>query len=155
MSSVFVAQETALGRRVVIKTLPAELAGIPTARSPTSASSRHAAGPPHGEARGGEGLAAWAYGIAGRRKDVERLRAEIARDPEAQRGYDIAMAALASGRPEEAVAGIARSLERHELLYLDPSPSCSPVLEPLQKLRSFQDLLAKYGMRRCQRAEKT
>ena len=59
------------------------------------------------------------------------------------------MAALASGRLEDAVAGLARSLERHELIYLDPSPSCSPVLEPLRRLESYKALMAKYRMRIC------
>ena len=102
---------------------------------------------------GWRGMAAWAYGVAGRKRDVERLRAEIAKSPDSQRGYDIAMAALAGGRLEEAVAGIGRSMEHHELVYLDPSPSCSPLLEPLLGLQSFQDLLAKYGIGKCQRNE--
>ena len=94
-------------------------------------------------------MAAWAYGLAGRRADVDRMRAEIARHPDTQRGYDIAMAALASGRLEEAVAGLARSLERHELLYMEPSPSCTPLLEPLRGLKSYKELMAKYQMRIC------
>jgi hypothetical protein len=65
------------------------------------------------------------------------------------------VAALASGQLEEAVTGIARSLEHHELMYLDPSPSCSPVLEPLLGLKSYRDLLAKHGIGRCERTEKT
>jgi hypothetical protein len=47
------------------------------------------------------------------------------------------------------VAGLAQSLERHELLYLDPSPSCSPMLEPLRRLESYRKLMDKYRMRIC------
>jgi eukaryotic-like serine/threonine-protein kinase len=99
---------------------------------------------------GWRGMAAWAYGLAGRRADVDRMRAEIARHPDTQRGYDIAMAALASGRLEDAVAGLARSLERHELVYMEPSPSCSPVLEPLRRLASYRRLMERYRMRICE-----
>jgi hypothetical protein len=40
-------------------------------------------------------------------------------------------------------------LERHELLYMEPGPSCSLVLEPLRRLQSYKELMGKYGMRIC------
>jgi eukaryotic-like serine/threonine-protein kinase len=100
---------------------------------------------------GWRGLAAWAYGIAGRRADVERVRAEIAREPGGPSPYDEAMAALALGDREGAVRALARSLDRHELLGLDPSPGCSPVFDPLYRLESFRRLMARYDIRPCER----
>ncbi|HEX6107249.1 MAG TPA: protein kinase [Gemmatimonadales bacterium] len=98
---------------------------------------------------GWRGIAAWAYGLAGRRADVLRLRAEIARQPIGHRSYDEAMAALALGDLEGAVAGLARSLERHELFAVETSPGCSPVLDPLRELGGYRELMARYGMRIC------
>jgi serine/threonine-protein kinase len=98
---------------------------------------------------GWRGIAAWAYGIAGRRADVERMRAEIARQPGGEVGYDVAMAAMALGDLEGAVAGLARSLERHELLGMEASPGCTPVLDPLRKLGSYRELMSRYGIRVC------
>ena len=46
---------------------------------------------------------------------------------------------------------LARSLERHELLGLDPSPGCTPVFDPLYRLSSFQRLMARYDIRVCDR----
>ncbi|HEU4952991.1 MAG TPA: protein kinase [Gemmatimonadales bacterium] len=100
---------------------------------------------------GWKGVAAWAYGIAGRRADAERMRAEIAREPGGPSPYDEAMAALALGDLEGTVRGLARSLERHELLGLDPSPACTPVFDPLSRLDSFRSLMARYAIRVCQR----
>ena len=98
---------------------------------------------------GWRGLAAWAYGIAGRRADVERMRAEIARQPGAPDGYDEAMAAMALGDLEKAVQGLARSLERHELLGREQNPGCTPVFDPLRKLRSYRELMTRYGIHVC------
>jgi serine/threonine-protein kinase len=98
---------------------------------------------------GWRGMAAWAYGIAGRRADLERLRDEIARDPGAQGSYDAAMAAMALGDLEQAVAGLGESLERHQLLGPEPSPGCSPLLDPLHRLRSYQELMRRYGLGIC------
>jgi eukaryotic-like serine/threonine-protein kinase len=100
---------------------------------------------------GWRGLAAWAYGIAGRRADAERVRAEIAREPGGPSPYDEAMAALALRDLEGAVRALGRSLERHELLGLDPSPGCSPVFDPLYPLDSFRRLMRRYDIRPCQR----
>ena len=60
------------------------------------------------------------------------------------------MAAMALGDLEGAVAGLARSLERHELLGMEASPGCTPVLDPLRGLRSYGDLMARYGIRVCE-----
>jgi serine/threonine-protein kinase len=98
---------------------------------------------------GWRGMAAWAYGLAGRRADVERMRAEIARQPGGPVGYDAAMAAMALGDLEGAVAGLARSLARHELLGMEASPGCTPVLDPLRGLRSYRELMSRYGIRVC------
>ena len=98
---------------------------------------------------GWRGMAAWAYGLAGRRADVERIRAEIAREPGGGVGYDAAMAAMALGDLEGAVEGLARSLGRHELLGMEASPGCSPVLDPLRKLSSYRKLMERYGIRVC------
>jgi tetratricopeptide (TPR) repeat protein len=100
---------------------------------------------------GWRGVAAWAYSIAGRRVDAERVRAEIAREPGRPSPYDEAMAALALGDREGAVTGLARSLERHELLGLDPSPGCTPVFDPLHRLSTFRRLMARYDIRVCER----
>ena len=100
---------------------------------------------------GWRGNAAWAYSIAGRRADAERVRAEIAREPGGPSPYDEAMAALALGDREGAVRALGRSLERHELLGLDPSPGCTPVFDPLYRLSSFQRLMARYDIRVCDR----
>jgi serine/threonine-protein kinase len=99
---------------------------------------------------GWRGMAAWVYGVAGRRAEVERLRDEIARDPGGQASYDVAMVALALGDLEGAVAGLARGLERHELFGAETSPGCSPVFEPLHPLPSYRKLMARYGMRICE-----
>jgi hypothetical protein len=95
------------------------------------------------------GLAAWLYGLAGRRADVERLRVEIARDLGPLGSYDNAMAALGLGDRAGAVAGLARSMQRHELFSLEASPGCNPVFDRLHELRSFQDLMRRYGIRMC------
>jgi hypothetical protein len=95
-------------------------------------------------------MAAWAYGLAGRRADVEGVRAEIAREPGGGVGYDLAMAAMALGDLEGAVAGLAKSLERHELLGMEASPGCTPVLDPLRGLRSYRELMRRYGIRICE-----
>jgi serine/threonine protein kinase len=84
MSSVYLAQETALGRRVVIKILPPALA----------------------------------HAMSG-----ERFRQEI--------------------------RFAARLRERHELLLVEPSPPCSPMLEPLRRLENYKELMDKYRMRIC------
>jgi serine/threonine-protein kinase len=99
---------------------------------------------------GWRGLAAWAYGLAGRRADVERMRAEISRQPGGPDGYDAAMAAMALGDLEGAVAGLGRSLERHQLLGIDASPGCTPVFDPLRGLRSYGELMSRYGIRACE-----
>jgi len=61
------------------------------------------------------------------------------------------MAALALGDREAAVRALGRSLERHELLGLDPSPACSPVFDPVYRLDSFRRLMARYDIRVCDR----
>jgi hypothetical protein len=96
-------------------------------------------------------MAAWAYGLAGRRADMERVRADIARQPGGPVEYDEAMAAMALGDLDGAVRGLARSLERHELLGMEANPACSPILDPLRKLRSLGELLKRYGIGTCQR----
>jgi len=42
-----------------------------------------------------------------------------------------------------------RSLARHELLAIEASPGCNPVFDPLHELRSFQELMRRYGIRVC------
>ena len=107
------------------------LTGDPTAPSPSSDWTLRRTLPllaRRGMARlGGLGLQ-----LAGRRADVERMRAEIARQPEPADSYDEAMAAMALGDLGRAVQGIARSLERHELLGGEQNPGCTPVLDPLR-----------------------
>jgi serine/threonine-protein kinase len=98
---------------------------------------------------GWRGLAVWAYSLAGRRGEVERMRSEIARHPSQQSSYDATMAAMAVGDLEGAVAGLARGLARHELLGVEASPGCSPVLDPLRGLRSYRELMRRYGIRIC------
>ncbi len=95
------------------------------------------------------GLAAWLYGLAGRRADVERMRAEIARELGPLGSYDNAMAALGLGDRAGAVAGLARSMERHELFSLEASPGCNPVFDPLHELQSYRELMGRYGIRMC------
>ena len=80
-----------------------------------------------------------------------RHRAEIAREPGGPSPYDEAMVALALGDRQGAVRALGRSLERHELLGLDPGPGCSPVFDPLYPLDSFRRLLARYDIRVCGR----
>lgn len=99
---------------------------------------------------GWRGMAAWAYGLSGRRADLARMQAEIARNPGKQGSYDVAMAAMAMGDLEGAVKGLARSLERHELFGIDANPGCTPVLDPLRGLRSYQELMGRYGIRVCE-----
>jgi eukaryotic-like serine/threonine-protein kinase len=99
---------------------------------------------------GWRGMAVWAYSLAGRRGEVERMRSEIARHPSQQGSYDEAMAAMAVGDLEGAVAGLARGLARHELLGVEASPGCSPVLDPLRNLRSYRELMRRYGIRVCE-----
>lgn len=53
---------------------------------------------------------------------------------------------MASGDLEGAVKGLARSLERHELLGMEASPGCTPVLDPLRQLSSYRELMERYGM---------
>jgi serine/threonine-protein kinase len=98
---------------------------------------------------GWRGLAVWAYSLAGRRGEVERMRSEIARHPSQQSSYDATMAAMAVDDLEGAVAGLARGLARHELLGVEASPGCSPVLDPLRGLRSYRELMRRYGIRIC------
>jgi serine/threonine-protein kinase len=98
---------------------------------------------------GWRGLAVWAYSLAGRRGEVERMRSEIARHPSQQSSYDATMAAMAVGDLEGAVVGLARGLARHELLGVEASPGCSPVLDPLRGLRSYRELMRRYGIRIC------
>ncbi len=98
---------------------------------------------------GWRGMAVWAYGLAGRRREVERMRAEIARHPSQQGSYDAAMSAMVVGDLEGAVAGLARGLERYELLGVEASPGCSPVLDPLRGLRSYRELMGRYGISIC------
>jgi serine/threonine-protein kinase len=100
---------------------------------------------------GWRGLAAWAYGVAGRRADVQQVRAEIAGAPGGPAHYDKAMVAMALGDREGAVKDLAQSLERHELLGLEPSPGCTPVFDPVHRLRSFRRLMARYGITVCDR----
>jgi hypothetical protein len=100
---------------------------------------------------GWRGLAAWAYGVAGRRADVQQVRAEIAGAPGGPAHYDKAMVAMALGDREGAVKELAQSLERHELLGLEPSPGCTPVFDPVHRLRSFRRLMARYGITVCDR----
>ena len=102
---------------------------------------------------GWRGLAAWAYGLAGRRKDVERMRNEIMRQPGGPVGYDQAMADLALGDLEGAVRGLARSLERHELLGMEANPGCTPVFDRLRALPSYRKLMKEYGIRVCEAPE--
>jgi hypothetical protein len=66
------------------------------------------------------------------------VRAEIAREPGGPSPYDEGMAAL-------------RSLERHELLGLDPRPGRSPVFDPRYRLESLRRLMARYDIRPCER----
>jgi hypothetical protein len=47
------------------------------------------------------------------------------------------------------VTWLARSIERHELFTTEPSPSCAPVFDPLRKLRSYRELMARYRLRIC------
>jgi eukaryotic-like serine/threonine-protein kinase len=98
---------------------------------------------------GWRGVAAWAYGMAGRTAEAKRLSADIARQPGGGSGYDEAMAAMALGDREEAVRQLGRSLGRHELLLLDQNPGCTPVFDPLRDLRSYRELMARYGIRVC------
>jgi hypothetical protein len=77
------------------------------------------------------------------------MRAEIARNPGTQGSYEMLMTAMASGHLEAAAAGLARSLERHELLLAEPSPACTPVLEPLREIESYKKLMDRYRMRIC------
>jgi eukaryotic-like serine/threonine-protein kinase len=100
---------------------------------------------------GWRGMAAWAYGLAGRRTDVLRIRAQIIQQPGGPIGYEEAMVALALGDLEGAVKGLERSLERHELIGMEASPGCTPVLDPLHGLRSFRELMARYGVGVCER----
>jgi hypothetical protein len=95
-------------------------------------------------------MAVWAYGLAGRRREAERMRSEIARHPSQQSSYDALMSAMAVGNLEGAVAALARGLARHELLGVEASPGCSPVLDPLRGLRSYRELMRRYGIRVCE-----
>jgi eukaryotic-like serine/threonine-protein kinase len=99
---------------------------------------------------GWRGMAVWAYSLAGRRREVERMRSEISRHPSQQSSYDALMAAMAVGDLEGAVAGLARGLARHELLGVEASPGCTPVLDPLRGLRSYRELMRRYGIRVCE-----
>ncbi len=78
------------------------------------------------------------------------MRAEIGRQPGEPVGYDAAMAAMTLGDLEGAVAGLARSLERHELFGMEASPGCTPVLDPLRRLRSYRELMGRHGIRVCE-----
>jgi TolB-like protein/Tfp pilus assembly protein PilF len=98
---------------------------------------------------GWRGLAAWLYALAGRRADAKRLQAESARELGAMGSYEEAMAALGLGEHERAVAALGRSLERHELLAIEASPSCNPIFDPLHRLQSYRELMRRYGMRIC------
>lgn len=100
---------------------------------------------------GWRGMAAWAYALAGRRADAERMRAEIERDPGDQGDYDAAMAALALGDREGAVAALARSLDRHELFGVEANPGCTPMFDSLRGLPSFRALMNRHGIRICPR----
>jgi hypothetical protein len=55
------------------------------------------------------------------------------------------------GDHEAAVAGLVRSFAHHEILSDEPSPGCSPVLDPLQPLASYRALLSRYGITPCGR----
>jgi serine/threonine-protein kinase len=99
---------------------------------------------------GWRGMAAWAYGVAGRRADVQRMQAEIERQPGGGEGYDLAMVAMALGDLERAVKELGRSLENHELLGREQNPGCTPVLDPLRRLRSYRELMERYGIRICE-----
>jgi serine/threonine-protein kinase len=99
---------------------------------------------------GWRGMAAWAYGIAGRRADVLRMRAEIASQPGGGDSYDRAMVAMALGDLEESVKELGRSLERHDLLGREQNPGCTPLLDPVRGLRSYGELMRRYGIRVCE-----
>jgi serine/threonine-protein kinase len=101
---------------------------------------------------GWRGMAAWAYGLAGRRADVLRVRAEMGRQPGGAPPFDAAMAALALGDLEGAVGLLGESLERHELLDKEASPGCTPVFDPLRGLRSFREVMRTNGIRVCEKA---
>lgn len=98
---------------------------------------------------GWRGLAAWAYGLAGRRADLERMRAEIERERGGPDGYDAGMAAMARGDLEGAVKGLERSMADHKLLGIEAAPGCTPVFDPLRKLRSYRELMRRYEIRIC------
>jgi hypothetical protein len=60
------------------------------------------------------------------------------------------MAAMALGDLEESVKELGRSLERHDLLGREQNPGCTPLLDPVRKLRSYRELMKRYGMRVCE-----
>ena len=97
---------------------------------------------------GWRGLAAWAYAAAGRDSDAEQMRARIAADPRAT-GYEQALAGLAVGDHDGAVAGLARGFASHEILNDEETPGCSPVFDPLHQLASFRALMLRYGIWPC------
>jgi len=80
----------------------------------------------------------------------QRLRAESACEVGPLGSYDDAMAALGLGDRAGAVAGLKRSMERHELFGIEASPGCNPVFDPLHELRSFQELMRRYGIKMCE-----
>jgi hypothetical protein len=59
------------------------------------------------------------------------------------------MAALALGDRAGAVARLACSMQRHELLGIDPSPGCNPVFQPRHAERSYRELMRRYGIKVC------
>ena len=76
--------------------------------------------------------------------DVLRMRAKIARQPGGGDDYDRAMAAMALG-DSGCGEGLARSLERHELLGPEANPGCTPLLDPVRGLRSYRELMGGTG----------
>ena len=60
---------------------------------------------------------------------------------------------MALGDLDGAVKGLAQSLERHQPLGMEASPGCTPVFDPLRKLRSYRELMTRYGIRVCEPAQ--
>jgi serine/threonine-protein kinase len=99
------------------------------------------------------GVASASLRALGRRGGADSVRAELVRDEAAGRAtpYDVAIAALAAGDRAAAMGAVRRTVALRQPMVTELSLPCEPLLRPLEGEPEFAGLLARAGMRTCDR----
>ncbi|HEU4699112.1 MAG TPA: protein kinase [Gemmatimonadales bacterium] len=91
----------------------------------------------------------WRYALAGRWAEAGRERAEVARSRAGARDFDLAVASLALGDRETALAALERAARQRAFYVTAIALGCDPTFGPLKPEPRFRAVLARLGQGLC------